>query len=108
MPRLCGFYPGICLTTEEEAWKNLNQGSHTETCDLGISKWLLYLPPSFPLISTNFITWYIYVLCDSILASKLQPADIYNGDTLFSARYGLKGLRFRLVLIVIELNSAVW
>ena len=21
MPRLCGFYPGICLTTEEKAWK---------------------------------------------------------------------------------------
>ena len=21
MPRLCGFYPGICITTEEKAWK---------------------------------------------------------------------------------------
>jgi len=29
VPRLCGFYPGICLTTEEKAWKNLSQGSHT-------------------------------------------------------------------------------
>jgi hypothetical protein len=29
VPRLCGFYPGICLTTEEKAWKTLNQGSHT-------------------------------------------------------------------------------
>jgi len=27
VPRLCGFYPGICLTTEEKAWKNLSQGS---------------------------------------------------------------------------------
>jgi len=27
VPRLCGFYPGICLTTEEEARKNLSQGS---------------------------------------------------------------------------------
>ena len=27
MPRLCGFYPGICLTTEEKARKNLSQGS---------------------------------------------------------------------------------
>ena len=26
-PHLCGFYPGICLTTEEKAWKNLSQGS---------------------------------------------------------------------------------
>jgi len=27
MPRLCGFYPGIWLTTEEKARKNLSQGS---------------------------------------------------------------------------------
>ena len=26
-PRLCEFYPGICLTTEEKARKNLSQGS---------------------------------------------------------------------------------
>ena len=26
-PRLCEFYPGICLTTEEKAWKNLSQGT---------------------------------------------------------------------------------
>jgi len=29
VPRLCGFYPDICLTTEETARKNLSQGSHT-------------------------------------------------------------------------------
>ena len=27
VPHLCGFYPGICLTTEEKARKNLGQGS---------------------------------------------------------------------------------
>jgi len=27
MPYLCELYPGICLTTEEKAWKNLSQGS---------------------------------------------------------------------------------
>jgi len=27
VPRLCGFYPGICLTTEEKVRKNLSQGS---------------------------------------------------------------------------------
>ena len=26
MPRLCEFYSGICLTTEEKAQKNLSQG----------------------------------------------------------------------------------
>jgi hypothetical protein len=25
--RLCELYPGICLITEEKAWKNLSQGS---------------------------------------------------------------------------------
>ena len=27
MPRLCEFYPGICLTIEEKARKNLSQGT---------------------------------------------------------------------------------
>jgi len=27
VPRLCWLYPGICLTTEEKARKNLSQGS---------------------------------------------------------------------------------
>ena len=27
VPRLCKFYPGICLTNEEKARKNLSQGS---------------------------------------------------------------------------------
>ena len=27
VPRLCELYPGICLTTEEKAWKTLSQGS---------------------------------------------------------------------------------
>jgi hypothetical protein len=29
VPRLCEFYPGICLTTEEKARKNLSQGKKT-------------------------------------------------------------------------------
>jgi len=29
VPRLCGFYPGICLTTEEKARENLSHGSYT-------------------------------------------------------------------------------
>ena len=27
VPRICGFYPGICLTTEEKARKNLSQST---------------------------------------------------------------------------------
>jgi hypothetical protein len=29
VPRLYEFYPGICLTAEEKAWKNLSQGKFT-------------------------------------------------------------------------------
>jgi len=29
VPRLCGFYPLLCLTTEEKARKNLSHGSRT-------------------------------------------------------------------------------
>jgi len=28
VPHLCGFYPGVYLTTEEKARKNLGQVSH--------------------------------------------------------------------------------
>jgi hypothetical protein len=31
VPRLCGFYPGICLSIEEKAWKKLSQGSQRVT-----------------------------------------------------------------------------
>jgi hypothetical protein len=32
VPRLCGFYPGICLTTEEKARKNFSHASNTTQC----------------------------------------------------------------------------
>jgi hypothetical protein len=31
VPRLCGFYPGICLTTEEKSRKNLSQGKKLQS-----------------------------------------------------------------------------
>jgi hypothetical protein len=30
VPSLCELYPGICLTTEGKAWKNLSQGSRRD------------------------------------------------------------------------------
>ena len=36
VPRLCGFYPGICLATEEKARKILSHGSHTYTYNKNI------------------------------------------------------------------------
>jgi hypothetical protein len=34
VPRLCGHHPGICLTTEEKARKNLSQFCLSVTCSL--------------------------------------------------------------------------
>jgi hypothetical protein len=31
VPSLCEFYPGICLTTEEKARKNLSQGKKPQS-----------------------------------------------------------------------------
>jgi len=33
VPRLCELYPGVCLTTEEKARKNLSQGSRRMLVD---------------------------------------------------------------------------
>jgi len=33
VPHLCGFYPVICLTTEEKVRKNLSQGSYGDLLD---------------------------------------------------------------------------
>jgi len=33
VPGLCGFYPGICLTTEEKARKNVTQSSRRVPAD---------------------------------------------------------------------------
>jgi len=39
VPRLCGLYPGICLTTEEKARRNLSQTiNHLETAVNAVAK----------------------------------------------------------------------
>jgi hypothetical protein len=42
VPRLCEFYPGISLTTEEKAWKNLSQGKKN------LSHSTVYILPKTP------------------------------------------------------------
>jgi len=45
LPRLCEFYPGICLTTEEKASKNLCQGKKN------LSQSTVYILPKHPHIT---------------------------------------------------------
>ena len=49
VPRLCEFYPGICLTTEEKAWKNLSQGKkHLSQVKENLSQSTVYILPKTP------------------------------------------------------------
>jgi hypothetical protein len=43
VPRLCEVYPGICLTTEEKARKNLSQGSRRMQLEVNCASQMLIL-----------------------------------------------------------------
>jgi len=46
VPCLCRIYPGICLSTEEKAQKNLSQGGRIVPAGMGYQWSYLNLPPS--------------------------------------------------------------
>ena len=49
VPRLCEFYPGICLTTEEKARKNLSQGKENlSQVKKNFSQSTVYVLPKTP------------------------------------------------------------
>jgi hypothetical protein len=52
VPRLCEFYPGICLTTEEKARKNLSQGKkNLSQVKKNLSQRTVYILPKHPHIT---------------------------------------------------------
>jgi hypothetical protein len=52
VPRLCEFYLGISLTTEEKAWKNLSQGKkNLSQVKKNLSHSTLYILPKHPHIT---------------------------------------------------------
>jgi hypothetical protein len=49
VPRLCEFYPGICLTSEEKARKNLSQGKkNLNQVKKNLSQSTVYILPKTP------------------------------------------------------------
>jgi len=49
VPRLCEFYPDICLTTEEKAQKNLSQGKRNlSQVKKNLSQSTVYILPKHP------------------------------------------------------------
>jgi hypothetical protein len=52
VPRLCKFYPGICLTTEEKVQKNLSQGKkNLSKVNKNLSQCAVYILPKHPHIT---------------------------------------------------------
>jgi hypothetical protein len=52
VPRLCEFYPGICLTTEEKARKTLSQGKkNLSQVKKNLSQSTVYILPKHPHIT---------------------------------------------------------
>jgi len=52
VPRLCEFYPGICLTTEEKARKNLSRGEkNLSQVKKNLSQSTVYISPKHPHIT---------------------------------------------------------
>jgi NADH dehydrogenase FAD-containing subunit len=52
VPRLCVFYPGICLTTEEKARKTLSQGKkNLSQVKKNLSQSTVYILPKHPNIT---------------------------------------------------------
>jgi hypothetical protein len=50
--RLCEFYPGICITTEEKAQKNLSQGKkNLSQVKKNLSQGTVYILPKYPHIT---------------------------------------------------------
>ena len=70
--RLCEFYPGICLTTEEKARKNISQGKE----NLFFFQALNFLVESFGLLNDLFPL-------PSILDAGYAVSDLHLADVLF-------------------------
>jgi len=52
VPRLCEFYPGICLTTDEKERKNLSQDKkNLNQVKKNLSQSTLYILPKYPHIT---------------------------------------------------------
>jgi hypothetical protein len=82
VPRLCELYPGICLTTEEKAWKNLSQDSQrmpvgtmktecTEQNNALTGIWTMY----DSLNAYHFTNWQLFVLYIITVSEKQSHYD---------------------------------
>jgi hypothetical protein len=85
VPRLCGLYPGICLTTDEKARKNLSQGSRrvpagTMKIHKHTIKWYTFI----------IWSWYTYIVwCHQLQLFYAEMYLIKNGIIVFQWRIAI-------------------
>jgi hypothetical protein len=81
VPRLCEFYPGICLTTEEKARKNLIQGKKSlSRVKKNLSHSTVYILPKTPTHYKALLCMYItHTVLSTVLQSPI-PQRIQNTD----------------------------
>ena len=89
VPRLCEVYPGICLTTEEKAWKNLSQGRKTSVrvgkTSVRVEKTSVRVVKFTPtnIIRMKYCVFQIWALCDNILSMKVCCENLHKLDFLY-------------------------
>ena len=111
VPHLCGFYPSICLTTEEKAQKNLSQGSRRVPAEVSSSaprllhkgllvstiKWRCFLgvlcPVRWPMTTLGYVLFKDRSL---VFATGLGP-EINSGACLSTAK--TSPMRHSLVIL---------
>jgi hypothetical protein len=90
MPRLCEFYPGICLTTEEKARKNLSQGKKNVSQIKENSKVYFLKYSDISNVKTNkmqrFLDLFISINCSTCFRQFLHPSSGAQNCT-YSVRY---------------------
>jgi hypothetical protein len=73
VPRLCEIYPGICLTTEEKARKNLSQGKkNLSQVKENFRRSTVYILPKYPHITNPLTNTHTHTLQNNIKPSQYK------------------------------------
>jgi hypothetical protein len=77
VPRICEFYRGIYLTTEEKTRKNLSQGSHRQTIILQESEYIWKLK-TIKLEVPHFVSKYVKNICEECKVKTAQKNEMHT------------------------------
>jgi len=94
VPRLCEFYPGICLTTVEKARKNLSQGKKNfSQVKKNISQSRAYILPKHPRITKPTQT---HILQNSHMQTNTHTHTYILQNNIKPPQYKLKQTQYKI------------